>query len=366
MPTVRDVLDTIEKIAPKRHSLGFDKIGLQVGNPHAEVRKAAVAMDRSLGAVRFAQENGAQLLLTHHPLIFTPIDTVDTRGHVGRTVIELIKGDINFIAAHTNWDAAVGGINDELGALFGLQDVRPCGTTEDVYNLKLVVYCPSESVDALLDAVSAEGAGVIGKYRRCAHMTEGRGTFLGGEGTSPTVGSAGQIENVHEYRLEVVLPAAARAAVTRALRKAHPYEEPAFEFLTMAAAQEQPLGRVGVLPEPTNLLELTARVDEVLSTRSWAWGDPTKKLKKVAVVGGAADGDWIAAQRAGADVMITGEVRQHIALEASESGLCILASGHYATEHPGSAALCRRMAAEMPDVEWLLFTPSPGLHGRPH
>jgi len=366
MPTVRDVLDSIEKIAPKRHSLGFDKIGLQVGNPHASVTKAVVAMDRSLGAVRFAQGQGAQLLLTHHPLIFTPIDTVDTRGHVGKTIIELIKGDINFIAAHTNWDAAVGGINDELASLFGLEDVKPCGTTEDVHNLKLVVYCPAESIDAIMDAVSAEGAGVIGKYERCGHVTEGRGTFVGQEGSSPYVGVAGQRESVHEYRLEMVLPNAVRSAVARALKKVHPYEEPAFEFLTLAPAKEQPLGRVGTLPEATTLLELVERVDRTLGTRSWAWGDATKKLKKVAVVGGAADGDWMAAQRAGADVMITGEVRQHIALEASESGLCILGSGHYATEHPGSAALCRRMAIEQPEIEWVLFTPPAGSHGRPH
>lgn len=365
MPSVRHVLDVLERIAPRRHALGFDKIGLQVGSSESDVSKAVVSLDRSLGAVEYARSQGAQLLLSHHPLIFAPLSTVDTRTHEGRTVIQLIRNDVSFVAAHTNWDAAVGGINDALASLLGLQDVTACGSAADVPNLKLVFFSPESSVDAIIDAASAEGAGVIGAYRRCAFGSHGRGMFIGDEGTNPTIGEAGHRQVVEEVRIEMVVPPSRKSAVTKALVKAHPYEEPAYEFVQLAPSQEQPMGRVGKLAEPMPLADLAAKVDATLETRSWTWGDPARRIRKVAVVGGAADGDWIAAQRAGADVLITGEVKQHIAVEATESGMCLLASGHYATEHPGCAFLRDRMAREMPDVEWLLFTPPPGRHGRP-
>jgi putative NIF3 family GTP cyclohydrolase 1 type 2 len=163
----------------------------------------------------------------------------------------------------------------------------------------------------------------------------------------------------------MILPEEREAAVTRALRQAHPYEEPAYDMVPMLPAREQPMGRVGLLPEPMRLEEFARLVDGRLDTRSWAWGDPGKRIRRVAVVGGAADSEWIAAQRADADVLVTGEVKQHVALEASESGMCLLASGHYATEQPGVLALRERLAEAVPDVEWSAFVPEPGRAGRP-
>lgn len=365
MPAVRDVLATLERIAPKRFAFDFDKIGLQVGNPDAPVSVAAVSLDRSLGAVEFARSIGAQLLLSHHPLIFAPLSTVDTRTHTGRTVLQLAKYDISFIAAHTNWDSAIGGINDVLADLLGLENVVSFGSAADVKRLKLIFFCPVADTERVIDAVSAAGAGVIGAYRRCAFSFVGKGTFIGNETTNPAVGQAGRQETVEEMRVEMVLRADQASTVSRALKKAHPYEEPAFDLLTLAPLAEQPAGRLGALSHALTLREFASLVDARLDTRSLAWGDPEKRIRRVAVVGGAADGDWIAAQRADADVLVTGEVKQHIAVEASESGMCILAAGHYATEHPGSAGLRERMAREMPDIEWQLFTPAPGRHGRP-
>jgi len=262
MPACRDILSALETIAPARYALGFDKIGLQVGDPNAEVTRAVVSLDRSLGAVDYAIEVGAQMLVSHHPLIFQPISTVDTRSHEGRTIMRMIQNGINFAAAHTNWDAAQGGINDELCRMFDVRDVTSIGMVSET--------CP-----------------------------------------------------------------------------------------------EQPLGRAGTLPTPMTLEAFAARAEAILDTRAWVWGKTEKMIKKAALIGGAADGDWMAAQRAGAQVLLTGEVRQHIAVEASESGMCIIAAGHYATEHPGSGALKRRLAEALPEIEWLLFTPPKGRHGRP-
>jgi hypothetical protein len=100
----------------------------------------------------------------------------------------------------------------------------------DVERCKLVVFVPAEALDAVRDAVFAAGAGRIGEYERCSWYTEGTGTFLGGESTSPTVGERGREERVPELRLETVFPASVREEVVAALRRAHPYEEPAFDI----------------------------------------------------------------------------------------------------------------------------------------
>ena len=94
---------------------------------------------------------------------------------------------------------------------------------------KLVVFVPMEALDAVRDALFEAGAGRIGDYERCSWYTEGTGTFLGGEGTAPAIGESGREERVPELRLETVFPAAQHEEVVAALRRAHPYEEPAFD-----------------------------------------------------------------------------------------------------------------------------------------
>jgi dinuclear metal center YbgI/SA1388 family protein len=365
MPTVQDVLDALESIAPSRFGFSFDKIGLQVGDPSQKVSSGVVSLDRSLGAVEFARTKGAQVLLCHHPLIFEPLGTVDSRSHVGKTVRTLIQSDISFIAAHTNWDSAVGGINDVLAERLGLVDIRHFGSAAEVRRLKLVFFVPEESADAVIDAVAAAGAGVIGAYSRCAFMSSGTGTFLGGEDSNPTVGERGRIEAVPELRVEMVVPVERQGAVMRALEKAHPYEEPAYDLFPLAPTGEQPAGRIGTLPQAMTLDEFAKQVDRKLDTRCWTWGDPTSTVRSVAVVGGAADGEWRDARREKADLYLTGEVRQHIAVEATESGIAVMAAGHYATEHPGTARLAERLTTALPEIQWSIYEPPRGEHGRP-
>jgi len=365
MPRIRDVLAALEEIAPRRYAFDFDRVGLQVGDADAEVTKAVVSLDRSLGALEFAEGRGAQLLLSHHPLIWDPLKTLDECRHAERTAMRLIRSGIGFIAAHTNWDSARGGINDCLADRLELKEVQPFGSAAAVDILKLVVFAPADSVDRIIDALSEAGAGRIGDYYRCAFLSSGHGTFIGGEGTNPTVGEAGKKEIVPEVRFEMLLPSEKLGKVTQALREAHPYEEPAYDLIRQMPSYEQPLGRMGKLARPMSLAEFSAFADEKLGTQSYSWGEANKRISKVAVVGGAADGEWLSARNAGADVFLTGEVRQNIAVEASESGMPILAAGHYATEHPGCEWLRDRMAAAVPEVDWTLFTPAPGQGGRP-
>ena len=101
-------------------------------------------------------------------------------------------------------------------------------------NRKLVVFVPTDALEAVRDALFAAGAGRIGAYERCSWYTPGTGTFYGGEGSDPTIGERGREERVAELRLETVYPAEREADVVRALRRAHPYEEPAFDLYPLA------------------------------------------------------------------------------------------------------------------------------------
>lgn len=365
MVLVSDVLDVLETIAHRRFAFNWDKVGLQVGNRETPVEKAVVSLDRSLGAIHHAIESNAQLLLTHHPLIFDPISTVTSDTYEGRAIQKLIFYGISHICAHTNWDAAPGGINDVLASQLGLQKIRDFGSSagEDVF--KIVVFAPLEASERIVDDCALIGAGSIGKYTRCAFQTAGQGTFDASQESSPHLGNPGERTTVDEARIEMVCPSHLISGVTKAIREAHPYEEPAFDIYPLRPGKGQQAGRIGHLQTPMSLREFSNFVDDALATTSLTWGEQNHTIRTVAVVGGAADGEWRSAQAAGADILVTGEVKQHVALEASESGFAIMSAGHYATEHPGTAVLGQRMAELVPSVEWLVFEPQPGTSGRP-
>jgi dinuclear metal center YbgI/SA1388 family protein len=363
--TVADVLAVLDSIAPKRWALPSDHVGLQIGDRDQTVERAAVSLDRSLDAVSFADEIGAQLLLTHHPLIFQPLAEVTPNTHVGKTVLRIATSGMAFIAAHTNWDAAPGGVNDTLAKLLGLEDVRRFGEAAPVAMSKLVFTTPTGHVDKLIDAAANVGAGLLGLYKRCAFQAAGTGSFEPLGGAKPFLGAQGQREHVEEVRVEMTLCSHLGRAAIQAIRQAHPYEEPAIDLYPLVANPEMPLGRIGVLDKPIPLSQFVKQVDRVLATRALAWGDPNRTITTVAAVGGSADDEWAEALAAGADVLVTGEVRQHVAVEASETGLAIVAAGHYATEQPGAQALCETIRVRLPAIEWRLFVPRPGIAGRP-
>lgn len=363
--TIRRILDAIERIAPKGMALPGDRIGLQVGSSHAKVSRAVVTFDASLAALKFASESGAQLVVSHHPLIWDPLKSMAGEDYTVRRVEFAVRHELAFIACHTNWDACPGGLNDWLAARLGLRNVIEAGTRTKPSLYRLVTMVPRENAQVLLDALAAAGAGSYLAYERCAFLSEGTGTFRPLEGANPTIGAIGKTEEVPETRLEMVVRVEDVGRVTAALMEAHPYEVPDFAMMPMEPTRGQAIARVGDLPAPLPYREFVAMVDERLQTRSMAWGDPAMAVHRVGVCGGAADDEWSACAEQGAQVLVTGEVKQHNALRASESGFGLVAAGHYATEHPSMESLWDRLATEIPEVEWELYTPEPGSAGRP-
>ncbi len=365
MLTVKDVLRTLESFTPVRWAFDFDNVGLLVGSKSATVTKIITALDPSPALVNRAVEEGAELVITHHPILWNGAKSITDSNEDTAFALALAKHGISNIAAHTNWDSAPGGINDVLAGLLNLQNLGSFGSAASVPYSKIVVFCQQEQENVLLDVMAENGAGNIGNYRRCGFKTHGVGTFEPLPGSNPSVGRIGKSDEIEETKVEMICPTHKVSDIISAIIDRHNYEQPAFDVIPLAPLEEQPAGRIGTLPTPITLQQFITEVDLALGGTPMAWGDSQRLISKVAVVGGAADGEWKNALDAGADVFVTGEVKHHISQAATNAGLAIVAGGHYATENPGMREMANQLKLRLPSLEVTHFEPPAGLFGRP-
>lgn len=365
MLTVSDALSYLESIAPTRWAFEFDNVGLLVGTKSEPLKGIAFALDASEDLVTFASSFGANLLITHHPILWNGTKSLCCNSPESRMIMSMMKGGMNLIASHTNWDCAPGGISDTLALKLCLTPLGSIGAGAEVAYSKVVTFAPIEYVDPIIDVMSEAGAGMVGNYKRCAWHGEGVGTFEPLPGSDPFTGRIGKSDEIVEHRIEMICPSRLVDDVVAAIVERHPYEQPAFDVITLKPLVEQPLGRLGILKDPITLAKFKSHCDTALSTSSLAWGNPDKLISKVAVCGGAGDDLWEAALDAGADAFVTGEIRHHIAKAGTEAGLAMLSCGHFATEHPGMESLMEIFHANFPDVHCQLFTPEAGSTARP-
>jgi dinuclear metal center YbgI/SA1388 family protein len=324
------VIQYVEQLAPKALAMEGDKIGLHVGTLQKPVKKVMVALDVLESVVDEAIEQGVDLIVAHHAVIYRPLKHLRTDMAAGRLYEKLLKHDIAVYTAHTNLDVAVGGMNDWLAEAIGLTDVDVLDVTYQDAWKKLVVFVPVTHRDAVFQAVCDAGAGWVGNYSHCSFQLNGTGTFLPREGTNPYIGEQGKLERVEEVRLETVLPASRQAAVIQAMKKAHPYEEVAYDIYPLdMPGTGLGVGRIGKLPEPMTLRELALLVKERFALQGLrVVGDLEAVVKKVAVVGGDGSSFVGKALFRGADVFITGDIGYHTAHDAQAEGLSIIDAGH--------------------------------------
>ena len=341
-----DVVAALEELYPPYWAESWDAVGLVVGDPDALVRRVLFAIDPVVAVAEEAADRGADLLVTHHPLYLRGTTSVAATTPKGRLVHRLVAGRCGLFVAHTNADVASPGVSDALGAALGLVDLRPLEPRHVEPLDKLVVFVPTADSERLLDALSAAGAGTIGDYERCAWSTGGKGTFRPRLGAAPAIGTVGEVVTVAEVRLEMIMPRRSRAGVLHAMRRAHPYEEPAHDVVEIAPTDgAQGLGRIGRLPEPLAARELLARAAAALpATASGlrASGDPDQVVEAVAVCGGSGE-SLLAAAGACADAYLTADLRHHPAAEAPP-GLILIDAAHWATEWPWLADAAARLA----------------------
>jgi dinuclear metal center YbgI/SA1388 family protein len=347
VPRLGDLITALEGWFDPRWAESWDAVGLVCGDPDEPVGSVLLAVDAVPGTVAEAIDGGAQLLITHHPLLLTGVHGVPADDPKGRLVHRMIRAGVAHYVAHTNADVATPGVSDALAERLGLVDLRPLESKPDEPLDKLVVFVPTDGAEPLIDALAAAGAGRLGNYDRCAWSAEGTGTFRPQTGANPTIGSVGDIERVVESRVEMVLARHLRAGVIAAMRAAHPYEEPAFDVFALAPVPGQRgTGRVGMLAAPMTLAEFTEHAATVLPATSWGLrvaGNPAREVRTVAVCGGSGGSLAEDARRAGADVFLTADLKHHPAVEAvterGGDGMALVDAAHWATEAPWLDAL---------------------------
>lgn len=368
MPLLSEVTDALEARFPARGAESWDAVGLVCGDPAQSVSRVLFAVDPVRPVVDEAIARGADLLVTHHPLLLRSVHAVAATTPKGEVVHRLIKSGTALLTLHTNADSARPGASDALAEACGLHDTVPLVPHPAAEQIKLVTFVPHDDADRVIDALAEAGAGVIGAYERCAWTTSGDGTFRAGAGATPSVGTVGVVERVPEVRVEMVASAAATDVVVSALRAVHPYEEPAFDLLVTrphpAGSAGSGLGRVGALPGPQPLGVILQRLARALPPTVGgirATGTADQVVTRVAVCGGAGDSLLSAARDAGADVYVTADLRHHPASEAAEQAafdvrrgrppMALVDLSHWASEWLWLPAAAQALRHDVPGLE---------------
>ncbi|SIO06326.1 dinuclear metal center protein, YbgI/SA1388 family [Singulisphaera sp. GP187] len=351
--TVAEVARWLDAFAPLSLAESWDNVGLLWGDPATEVSRVMTCLTVTPRTAREAIDNRAELIVSHHPVLFRPVKRVRADDRETGMLWDLARAGVSIASPHTAFDNTQGGINDGLAGRLGLLDVGPLRPSPASATFKIVVFAPRESCDSILSAAFAAGAGKIGAYDECSFTSAGQGTFFGTEGSQPTVGQSGRRETVRERRIELVCPSAELTAVLGVIRSVHPYEEPATDVYPLHPGESgQGAGRVGRLVSATTLGKFAEWIGQTLAAPGVQFVGPAdRRVERVAIVCGAGD-DFIGdAVRCRADVLLTGEARYHRTLEAESVGIGLVVAGHHATERPGVEDLAIRIAAAFPALE---------------
>jgi dinuclear metal center YbgI/SA1388 family protein len=331
---VKDITSAINSMAPPSLALDWDAVGLQVGSPETPVNTIFIALDLTEKSLEEAMAYQPQLIITHHPFIFSPLKNIRTDQSQGRMIQQLLVNGTAVFAAHTNMDIAQGGLNDWVADKLSLQQLQPLEMTTTDPLFKLVVFVPEEQAQNVADALAEAGAGHIGNYSHCSFRTSGTGTFRPLDGAEPAIGRLHQLEKVAEIRLETIVPVNLQESVIQAMLQAHPYEEVAYDLIRLEnSGTIQGIGRMGELTEPEPLEQFIQRLKTLFHVDSLRWVKGAGgTIQKVAVVTGSGASAIQQAVLSGCDALVTGDVKYHDAQKAEMLGLHLFDAGHFETE----------------------------------
>lgn len=356
---VKEVAQILDRFYPPELAAVWDNVGLQVGDPNQEVNRIMIALDPSELVVNEAIKAKVNLLVTHHPLVMSGVNRFTTETSIGRVIANLNANRIALFAAHTNADVAKDGVNDVLARKFELLDLEPLLPLAALSDkdrategnlLKVVVFSPVEATEKLIDAMSEAGAGQIGNYDRCAYQVSGVGTFRPQLGADPYLGQVGEITQTQEDRIEMVFRRQHLSGVVEALRRTHPYEEPAYDVIELVDTDQIGLGRKGHLARPLTLKVFAERVAAVVPKTHHGVrvsGDLSAKISTVGVITGAAANFLPQVAQREIDCYVTADAKHHVTLDnLMASGPNLIDLSHWASESPWCDDLANRLNAQ--------------------
>ena len=329
---IKEIAQIIESVAPLAFQESYDNAGLIIGQPDDEMNGILITLDITEEILDEAISKNLNLIVCHHPIVFSGIKKLNGTSYIERCVAKAIKNDIAIYAAHTNLDSVFGGVNSKICEKLNLQNCRILAPTPNFLK-KLVTFVPVADAEKVRNALFETGAGQIGNYDSCSFNQTGNGTFRGNDQTNPYVGKKNQLHTEEETRIETIFPKHIQSKVIQALLQAHPYEEVAYDIYPLDNEYPQSgIGMIGELSEPADELGFLLKLKETFNCQvvkhTQLLGKP---IQKVAVCGGSGSTYLSKAMAQNADIFISGDFKYHQFFDA-ESRIIIADIGHYESE----------------------------------
>lgn len=352
--TIQQITDYLETIAPLAYQESYDNSGLIVGDKKTVVKKALVTLDCTEAVVDEAITQKCQLIIAHHPIVFSGLKKFNGKNYVERVVIKAIKNNLAIYAIHTNYDNVLNGVNAMIAERLGLENCKILAPKKDLLK-KLYTFIPKGNFSEVSKAIFEAGAGNIGNYAETGFSVNGNGTFRGNEKAKPAIGKKGVLESVEEVKFETIFPAFLESKIIATLLKAHPYEEVAYDVVSLENEYATVgSGLVGNLRKPVDeiaflkLLKRNLKTDCVRYTPLLG-----KQIQTVALCGGSGRFLLNNAIGAGADVYISADFKYHEFFDA-DGKIVIADVGHFESEQFTKDLLVRHLSEKFPTFAVLL------------
>ena len=329
---IKEIVSFLESQAPLSLQEQYDNAGLITGDAGWDCTGIICTLDATEEVIKEAITQKCNLVVAHHPIIFGGLKKINGKNYVEKTIITAIKNDIAIYAIHTNLDNILQGVNGRMADMLGLKNISILAQKSGTLK-KLFTFVPIDHAEQVRNALFKAGGGQISHYTECSFNSEGIGTFKAGEGATPFVGKQGIQHQEKEIRIEVILPAFLESSIVTALKASHPYEEVAFDVITLTNThQEIGAGVIGELMEPVDEKQFLTNLRQIFMVpvvRHTALLN--KRVKRIALCGGAGSFLISKALAEGADAYITADIKYHEFFEANNRML-IADIGHYESE----------------------------------
>lgn len=329
---IAEIISVLETVAHPTLQEQYDNAGLITGKPDWECIGIICALDAIEEVVKEAIQKKCNLIVAHHPIVFGGLKKINGKNYVEQTIIAAIKNDIAIYAIHTNLDNILNGVNGKMADKLGL--VRRSTLLPKANTLKkLFTFVPIDKAEEVRAAIFSMGGGHIRNYSECSFNTSGKGTFRANKYADPYVGKIGERHTEDEVKIEVIYPSHMEAGIMKAMKAAHPYEEVAYDIVSLSNQHaDLGAGLIGYLDAEVDEKAFLDKLKSVFGlsvVRHTAFTG--KKIKRVAICGGAGSFLVSRALAAEADAFVTADMKYHEFFDA-DGRILIADIGHYESE----------------------------------
>ncbi len=353
--TFEAVANALAQVAPPSLAESYDNVGLLVGEASKIVTEVMTCLDVTEEVVDEAILTKCNLIVSHHPLIFKGLKRLNGSNATERTLLKAIRHNIGIIACHTNLDNTIDGVSIQLAHRLGIQYPKVLLPMSGQLG-QMAIFVPNGSVEAVLAAAFEAGAGHVGLYDQCAFRVNGVGSYRPLAGSNPVDGQINQFSIGPETKVEFIYPNYLQYAILRSVKSVHPYEEVAYNAFSMTNKWEQVgAGAIGLLPEPMALVDFLDHVKSQLGITHLKYTDLDRQVQRIAVGGGTCSFLIDPSKRAGADVLVTADIKYHEWFEA-DGQIAIVDIGHYESEIHTIEQLASLLSEKFPNIAVRLTT----------